>query len=114
MNFSIGRLGLATALLVLAGAACAQDATTSDTNTGEAQDPNAAAAQNGEAHDTMPERLCLRETGSRIHAVRNGGMRDQSKGCLTANGRSYSREDLELTGEVDLGQALRKLDTSIR
>lgn len=29
--------------------------------------------------------------------------------CI-ANGRSYTREDLDRTGQVDVGEALRKLD----
>ncbi|MGY1425473.1 hypothetical protein [Lysobacter sp. A289] len=34
--------------------------------------------------------------------------------CVNANGRVYSRSDLSRTGEVDLADALRKLDPAIR
>jgi len=56
------------------------------------------------------DRHCLRETGSRIvRADRKG------RECVSASGRSYSREELEQTGMThDLGAALRMLDTSIR
>ncbi|MGO1001498.1 hypothetical protein [Lysobacter sp. CA196] len=46
---------------------------------------------------------CLRHTGSRLQP-RN------KDGCLAGAGRSYSRDDLDRTGEVDVGDALRKLD----
>lgn len=59
---------------------------------------------------SVADRRCLRETGSRIPA-RRGLRRDA---CLPGNGRSYSREDLERTGEVDIADALRRLDPSIR
>ncbi|HSM10372.1 MAG TPA: hypothetical protein VK827_02220 [Lysobacter sp.] len=55
------------------------------------------------------DRNCLRHTGTRIVA------RDKSaRPCVARHGSVYTREDLERTGEVDIGQALRKLDTSIR
>ena len=67
------------------------------------------------------DRHCLRQTGSRIVAranttrARAASNRDASQGrqCVAANGRVYSREDLERTGEVDIVDALRKLDPSI-
>lgn len=70
------------------------------------------AQQTDRQHDEglAGDRLCLRETGSRIvRADRHG------RECVNASGRSYSREDLERTGMGnDLGAALRMLDTSIR
>ncbi len=58
----------------------------------------------------LSDRHCLRETGSRIvRADRKG------RECVSASGRSYSREELEQTGMGhDLGAALRMLDSSIR
>ena len=75
-------------------------------------------------------RDCMRYTGSRITASRadrkaradaaadadvdeavNELDRDD---CIAANGRVYSREDLRRTGEVDIADALRKLDPAIR
>lgn len=50
-------------------------------------------------------RHCLRETGSHIPAKKGQ--------CLPVNGRSYSQEDLQRTGEPELGRALQKLDPRI-
>lgn len=54
-------------------------------------------------------RNCMRYTGTRI--VRN--KRGEPE-CLGANGRVYSRADIDSTGSVELSEALRKLDPSIR
>lgn len=51
------------------------------------------------------ERNCIRETGSHI-PVKKGH-------CLPVNGRSYSQQDLQRTGEPELGRALQKLDPRI-
>lgn len=51
------------------------------------------------------ERNCIRDTGSRI-PVKKGQ-------CLPVAGRSYSQQDLQRTGEPDLGPALQKLDPAI-
>lgn len=60
------------------------------------------------------EAFCLRHTGSRIpvRADRRTGRKDA--GCIAAHGRVYSRDDLDRTGEIDIADALRKLDPSIR
>ena len=47
---------------------------------------------------------CLTQTGSRISG--------DSTNC-TAFGRSYSSSDLDTTGKVDVGDALRVLDPSV-
>ena len=55
------------------------------------------------------DRNCLRQTGTRIIP------RDKSgKPCISQHGSVYTREDLDRTGEIDMGRALRRLDTSIR
>lgn len=72
-----------------------------------------AAATQAEAKADEVDRFCLRETGSRIPmASRVSGKRDQRR-CTGANGRVYTREEIERTGEVDLADALRRLDPSI-
>lgn len=60
------------------------------------------------------EAFCLRHTGSRIpvRADRRTGKKDA--GCIAAHGRVYTRDDLDRTGEVDIADALRKLDPAIR
>ncbi|HEU0305713.1 MAG TPA: hypothetical protein VFR30_01955 [Lysobacter sp.] len=59
----------------------------------------------------LDDRNCLRQTGTRIGS-RNAGSKDQK--CTGAMGRSYTREDLERTGDVNIADALRKLDPAIR
>ena len=56
------------------------------------------------------DRNCMRYTGTRIQTR---AMREKGKDCVFANGRVYSRGDLERTGELDIADALRRLDTSI-
>ncbi|MDO4709041.1 MAG: hypothetical protein Q4B94_04355 [Pseudomonadota bacterium] len=61
---------------------------------------------------------CLRHTGSRIQRMRTARQRRDSQNtdkndCVMLAGRSYSREDIERTGALDLLDALRKLDPAI-
>lgn len=58
------------------------------------------------------DRNCLRQTGTRIRdrAATDGKGR---KGCVAANGRVYTREDIDRTGQTDIAEALRQLDPSI-
>lgn len=57
--------------------------------------------------DPRAERNCIRHTGTRMK------VRDRD-GCIAiAPGRSYSRDDIERTGETDVADALRRLDPSI-
>lgn len=79
------------------------EATAKATATAEAS-ADAASLAKLDAH-----RNCMRYTGTRI--VRN--KRGEPE-CLGANGRVYSRADIENTGSVELSEALRKLDPSIR
>ena len=75
-----------------------------------------AAASVASRSDERVDRYCLRATGSRI-VVRDsatGEAPDFDKHCLALGGRAYSREDIERTGEVDLADALRKLNPAIR
>lgn len=70
---------------------------------------------------------CLRDTGSRIVSAHNERVRREARRshrdttepgaaaarCVSAHGRVYSREDLDSTGAIDLGDALRQLDPGI-
>lgn len=60
--------------------------------------------------DSMDDRYCLRSTGSRIVAKQN---EKGARRCVAANGRVYTREDLDRTGQLDMADALRRLDPSI-
>ena len=51
---------------------------------------------------------CIRQTGSRIR------QRDAKTRCNGQPGRSYSKDDLDRTGQTGLAEALRTLDPSIR
>lgn len=65
-----------------------------------------STSQRSVQHAAPPDdRNCIRETGSRI-PVKKGH-------CLPVAGRSYSQQDLQRTGEPELGPALQKLDPSI-
>ena len=54
------------------------------------------------------DRNCLRHTGSRLLSADGNGRR-----CAMGNGRAFTREDLERTGGMDLGSALRSLHPGI-
>lgn len=51
------------------------------------------------------DRHCLRDTGSLI--------RPKKGECLPVSGRSYTKQEIDNTGERTLGPALQKLDPSI-
>jgi len=65
------------------------------------------ATQASVAKDKRLDHLCLRETGSRVRAS------DRSRRGCTELGRVYTRDDIASTGEVDIADALRRLDPSI-
>lgn len=80
-----------------------------------------------QGHETQADqdalRDCVRFTGSRI--VRNRAERNAQTDtaekigeldhddCIAANGRVYSRRDLQRTGKTDIADALRMLDPAI-
>lgn len=103
------RLMLATALSAFAFVAAAQTPNTQAQVEPAAQadaraDAN-ADAQAQPAKKKLSDARCLRQTGSRIQS--------KSKQDCAAYGRSYSRDDLNGTGEVDVASALRKLDPAV-
>jgi hypothetical protein len=116
------RLLIASALFGFAFAAQAQSSATVAV---EADAGQPAATMQAEASSDVPlsDRNCLRETGSLITASQNakddrahraGKSSKRGDQCANANGRAYTREDIDRTGEVDLADALRRLDPSIR
>ena len=76
-----------------------------------------ADSANSNDRDAVSDHTCLRQTGSRIIASANAradARKDKAKRqCTGAPGRSYSREDIDRTGAVDLADALRRLDPSV-
>lgn len=77
-----------------------------------------ARVEAGTHADTLRDRTCLRHTGSRIQVRAptpgNDDSRTSRRDCLAANGRVYTRADIDGTGRTDIGEALRALDPSIR
>ena len=51
------------------------------------------------------DRNCIRDTGSLIKA--------KPGECLPVAGRSYTKQDIDATGETTLGPALEKLDPAV-
>lgn len=72
----------------------------------------AAVADAATTADAAVDRTCLRSTGTRIRPRATGTSRGRCSSFFS--GRVYSQEDLRSTGEVDIAQALRMLDPSIR
>lgn len=95
---------LAGALLACAGVVSAQSA-----QVDEPEEAAPARASKAKAAD----RFCIQGTGSRIVATRNARNKAEERECVASNGRVYTRSDIERTGDVDLGDALRRLDPSI-
>jgi hypothetical protein len=96
------RLLLASALLAFAGAASAQSF--------EADSKVQAEAK----ADAEVERYCIKETGTRIKQAARAESDKSRRDCVAGGGRVYTRSDIETTGRVDLADALRALDPSIR
>lgn len=106
------RILLAALLTAFAGAAVAQTVTV----TKESGETEAVQTAEAEAPAREPVRTCMRSTGSRVVAAQN--MRAEKEGkpqrCATGFGRVYTSDDLDRTGHINIADALRSLDTSIR
>ena len=107
------RLALTAALLGLVFAASAQTAAPAQPTDPQTADPalteTSAKQDKADAKkDEWADRNCLQYTGSRL-------IRADSKGrkCANATGRSYSKEDIDRTGTLDLRDALRRLDPAV-
>lgn len=92
-----------SAAVVLAGALWPGKAVLAD-------NPHGATAEGATAKTTAestPQPAnCVRDTGTRIKAADGG--------CLSGvPGRSYGHDELQSTGAVDAGDALRKLNTDL-
>jgi hypothetical protein len=92
----------------LATAAMAAPQNQSASNQGTPAADQTAAASNA-APSNSPvkpgDHNCLRDTGSLI--------KPKPGQCLPVTGRSYSKQDIDRTGERTLGPALRDLDPSV-
>lgn len=89
--------------LVLSAALAASVATVSFAQSVPATDQSAATKH---ASPIKPgDRQCIRDTGSLIPAKKGE--------CLPVAGRSYTKQDIDATGETRLGPALEKLDPAV-
>ncbi|GLQ46969.1 hypothetical protein GCM10007862_20200 [Dyella lipolytica] len=91
------------AALLAAGFAAAAFAAPQNTPTPNQQAASSTAAK--QSPIKPGDRNCIRDTGSLIPAKKGE--------CLPVAGRSYTKHDLDNTGERTLGPALEKLDPSI-
>lgn len=107
------QLTLLLGALFIAGAAQAGQPQTTSSPAPSAE--TATAPQDAAKQNDMDDRHCLRYTGTRI-IQRNDARSDGKKQRMCSNGqigRSYTREDLDRTGRIDIADALRTLDPSI-
>ena len=98
-------IALLGALLFAGAAQAAQPQTTS------APAADAPAPQEQAKKQDLSDRHCLRHTGTRITHRKSTTKDTCSNGSI---GRAYTREELDRTGRVDIADALRTLDPSIR
>ena len=103
------------ALLLASAAASAQTATVEATAQAPAPDMVVTGQADQDDRD-LRSRTCIRSTGSRIVAARNERAAKEGKAqrCVASAGKVYTRRDLDSTGHVDIADALRTLDTSMR
>ena len=101
---------LASALIAacgLGGAAVAQTTTdASSTATTIQQTADTGVAVGTKQVPAPGSRNCIRDTGSHI--------KRHDQACLPLNGQSYSHEDLQRTGNPNIGQALQQLDPAVQ
>lgn len=87
---------------VLVAAAACGCATSSQSSPADTR----AAKNSLEATAPVVDPYCARDTGSRIE-------RPDDKACGAEPGRTYTQQELEDTGRLDVGEALRQLDPRI-
>lgn len=107
-------LAFTAALLSLSFAASAQTAESQPAEPTTRRTPEAVnqaplEQQKTEAKEELDDRNCLRYTGTHLRRTA-----DKDRKCVGAPGRSYSKQGIDRTGAIDLADALRRLDTSVR
>lgn len=98
LMFSAVLLATATAALAAPQNAPATSQTQADTAPANAHHAKRSPLKPG-------DRQCIQNTGSLIPAKKGE--------CLPVPGRSYSKEELDATGQTTLGPALQQLDPAI-
>lgn len=98
---------LISVVVLLTAAGFAMAARGAPQNTAPTSSDQATAAAPVNHSPVKPgDRNCIRDTGSLIPAKKGQ--------CLPVTGRSYSKKELDSTGENNLGPALQKLDPSVQ
>ena len=104
MNKTLIALAVIAVAAGFGPSALAQDTTPTRTSA-SAQAQTSQTAQSAQPVDHTKDPNCIRDTGSHIPPPKGG--------CLPVSGRSYSHEDLERTGQTNVGRALQQLDPSV-
>lgn len=119
-RLKISLISLLGAVAFTAMAQAAEPQATPAADTAAAAAPADGAQADDARKPPVSDAYCLRHTGSRItsrsaeKADANAATARKSRTCNNgAIGRAYTRDDLDRTGEIDLADALRKLDPSI-
>src|SRR5687767_10167521 len=94
-------LAILVTAVVAAAAGCATSSSPAD----------AARIAADASKPTTFDKACVQDTGSRIKPAK--GDETKAANCMQP-GSTYSKEELERTGEIDTGRALRQLDPRIQ
>ena len=94
-------------VVLLAAAGFAMAVRGTPQNAPAADQPATTSTPASASHSAIKpgDRNCVRDTGSLIPAKKGE--------CLPVTGRTYSKKDIDSTGETTLGPALQKLDPSV-
>ena len=103
--FSLSMLANAQTVAVDASVSQAEPVVTSEA--GKTTEAESIQIRSGTTLVKAEKTGCITTTGSRIKS-RN------KNGCNGEPGRSYDKEDLDRTGAISVGEALERLDPSIR
>lgn len=95
---------IAILLCGLVAALCVKADELSPNSSANAEAATKPSAEASPAKTSLPV-SCLTDTGSRI--------KRKSSQCLNVTGRRYDRDDVNSTGQTNVGDALRQLDPRI-
>lgn len=104
----MNKLVLGAAIFSLSMLANAQTADVTVTTTKEVADTEVINITADKSSVAIGKTDCIKDTGTRIKRSKD------KNGCNGLPGNSYEREDLDRTGANTAGEALERLDPSIR